>query len=282
MAFFTRRKVWGVSGRGPERNGQGEFFASGEITSRGLKRDGWRSLVKCDEGVFFQLGDDKLYIMKPGGTPEWIGQPVRDTLVDNPVITAAAYCSQREAVVFACQSEDGTTGALLVYDLRRQVWSQDTVGVVDSVAEFEGRIVYLQDGVVFIEDTAAGVGTFVPLTVTLGSFTGFGPMGWGDIQRIMLLGTYQGDCAIEAQISYNDGRSWVTLGTFNIAASDGYVADDPVELEFVPAIQEVSRFALRFLETSSESNSQGVWLNALELHHSQNDGAKKLGSAYSR
>lgn len=281
--YFTRRKIWRVSGRGPELNGVGEFFAADEVESAGgMRVGGWRSLCKTPEGTFFQLADDKLYMLKPGGSPEWIGQEVRDTLTLYPNIVAAEHFTQRQAVVFACQNAVGDAGALLVYDLRRKVWGQDTIGPVSALAEFDGRIAYIQGGNVFIEDLLPGVGTYVPLTVTLGSFIGFGPMGWGAIQKVLLLGVYRGDVNIEAQISYDDGKTWLTLGNFDVTAANGYALNQPIQLEFVPAIQDCSRFALQFLETYAGTGSEGAWLNALELHHSQNPGSNKLGSAYTR
>ncbi len=283
--YFTRRKIWRISGRGPETNGQGEFFAADEVDSTGGVRDNtsWKSLVKISDGTFFQLADDKLYLLHPGGIPEWIGQPVRDTLAAFPNIVAAAHFSQRQAVVFACQNTAGNDGKLLVYDLRRKIWSQDNIGPVTALAEFNGRVAYLLGGNVFLEDLTPGVsGNFIPFTVTLGSFIGFGPMGWGSIQKILLLGVYRGDVNIEAQISYDDGKTFVTMGNFDVTTANGYVQDAPVQLEFAPAVQECSRFALRFLQTRSGSATEGVWLNALELHHSQNVGANKLGGNYTR
>lgn len=280
---FTRRKLWRVSGRGPESNGTGEFLAAEEIQSTGgLKSLGWRSIVDFTDGVAFQLADDKLYLLEGGQQPEWFGQPVRDTLALFPVITAAVHVAQRQALVFACQDTAGTTGALLVYDLRRKVWSQDPVGKVDALAEYNGRLVYLQGGVAFLEDLTPGVGTFVALTVTMGDFGTFGLLGWGSVQKCVVLGTYRGDCQLEVQISYNGGRTWVTLGNFAVTAAAGYTINDPVELEFVPAIQEVSRFSLRFLVTSASSNSEGMWLHALRLQHNTHKGTVRKGSAFTR
>lgn len=279
--LMTRRQIWQVTGEGPQLNGQGEFSPADEIATRGLKLDGWRSLVSCDAGTFFQLADDRLYVASRGSV-EWIGQPVRDTLASFPVITAACYIAAREAVVFACQASDGLTGRLLVYDLRRQIWSQDSVGVVDALAEYDGRLAYVQGGIVYIEDSAPGVGTFVPLTVTLGSFTGHGPGGWGTMHKLMLLGVYRDDCNVEAQISYNDGRTWTTLGNFDVTAANGYTADDPFELEFAPAVNNASRFAFRFLVTSDSSDTEGAWLIALTLYHSKSQGPARKGSASTR
>lgn len=279
--LLTRRQIWQITGEGPQLNGSGEFAPPDEIATRGLKLDGWRSLVKCDAGVFFQLADDRIYVAK-GGSIEWIGQPVRDTLASNPVITAACYVAAREAVVFACQTTNGSSGVLLVYDLRRNVWSQDSVGAVSALAEYDGRLAYVQAGVVYLEDAAPGSGTFVPLTVTLGSFTGHGPGGWGTMHKLMLLGVYRGDCNVEAQISYNDGRSWTTLGDFDVTAANGYTADDPFELEFAPAVNNSSRFAFRFLVTSDSDDSEGAWLIALTLYHSKSQGPARKGSASTR
>ena len=76
--------------------------------------------------------------------------------------------------------------------------------------------------------------------------------------------------------------TWRTLGNFDVTAANGYTANDPFELEFAPAVNNASRFALRFLVTSASSDSEGAWLIAMTLYHSKSQGPARKGSASTR
>lgn len=267
---WTRRAIWQIRGDGPQRNAQGEFFAVHRVPSQGgMKKDGWRSLVQTDEGDFFQLDDDKIYVMAPGGAPQWVGQAVRDTLESFPVITAAVHVRGAQIVAFAANDDaidDATDGRILIYDQRKKAWTVDDVGgPVAALGDYEGRLAYVDgSGVVHLEDTAAGSGTFVPLTIELGDFTGWPPMGNGDFISAGVLGEIRGDCSLELQISTNH-RTWTSCGG---AVSISGTAGDPLEHLFKPprGLQSVNRFALRLLVTGT-SDSAGVYLNAIDIEH---------------
>lgn len=279
---FTRREVWAIGGVGPDVNGKGEFFPPQRLlVDGGMRAGGWRSICEAQEGTFFQLDDSKIYVLT-GGQMTWIGHQVQDILDTYPVVVAAVHLTRQQAIAFAVQTVAGDAGTLLLYDLRRQIWLEDAVGVVTALAEWEGRLVYIQAGIVYLEDLTNGSGTFVPVTVRTGSIDKFGVLGAGAVERVLVLGVYQGDCSIELQISYDDGRTWVTAGTQAVTASAGYAVDAPVELEFTPAIADTGRVALQLLVTSAVSNSAGVWLSAIEVHHDKDDGPVRLGDARRR
>ena len=271
---FTEDAIYSIPGAGPQRNGQGEFFPPQPLYADGGCIE-WRSIVSCGEGTFFQLDTDKLYILRPGGAVEFIGRPVRDTLASYPVINGAALCSATQRVVFACQSTAGTTGVLLVYDLTRQMWAVDTLHAT-SVTEFDGRLALVPYGeaVPSLEGASAGTGTgaLPTLSIRTGSFKLFNGNGWGSILKIALQGTYLGDSTIEGFISYDDGVTWTTMGTFaattaaltNPVSGSALVSGDPITAIWTPKRRDVDRFALRFDMTNS-TNTGGSRLHMISL-----------------
>lgn len=282
IVLFTRRDVWSVTGAGPLRDGKGDFQSQRQTYGQGgMRRLGWRSLATISDGTFFQLDDDKIYVMGPGGDMTWIGHAVVETLTLYPVIVATCHIKALQQLAFACQSEDGGSGVIIRYDLRRKQWFEDDVGPVAALAEYDGRLAIIVDGEVLLQDAEFGNGTAPVLTARLGSFLNFGSLGWGAITCFTLLGSYRGPCTIELQISYNDALSWVTCGTFTLDGS-GYVVGQPIELEFYPAIQECSRFAIQAIVTGTTEDSGGAWLLACDVHDDKDAGPARKGQSFTR
>jgi len=273
---FSSEAIYQIPGAGPQRNGTGEFFSPQAMYSDGGCID-WRSIVECGQGTFFQLASDKLYMFTGQGV-EWIGQPVRDTLAAYPTISGAVLCSATQRVIFACSNLADNDGVLLVYDLRRKIWSVDTIGQpVRSVVEYQGRLAYVaKDGLVYLENA---VGTFsgaLPsVSLRTGSFKLFPANGNGELLNVVLSGTYTGDCTVEGFISYDDGKNWISMGQqacttanlFNHSPTSGaaVVSGDAVTVKFEPNIREITnRFALRFDITNGTDNG-GLWAHMISL-----------------
>jgi hypothetical protein len=278
---FTASAVYEIPGAGPQRNGTGEFFAPRAIYSDGGCID-WRSVVDTANGIFFQLASNKIYRVTPAGAVEFVGERVQDTLTSFPVVRAAALCTESQRVVFAVvdDDDDPTDGGLLVYDLIHDAWSFDTIGVTASLVEYEGRIAYVQDGLVYLEEASAGVGSGALPTLSLrtGSFRLFPASGQGTVCKIVLQGTYLGDSTLEAFISYDDGKTWTSMGTDALTAANkvnpvsgsAVVSGDPITSVFCPRRREVDRFALRF-DLTNGSNTGGTRLLMLSLEVEANE-----------
>lgn len=272
---FTADAIYAIPGAGPQRNGSGEFFPPQALYSDGGCIN-YRSVVSCGEGTFFQLAADKLYVLRPGGGAEWVGQPIRDTLAAYPDITGSALCSETQRVVFSCRNAAGSDGRLLIYDLRRKVWSVDAQeGAVKAVTEYDGRIAYVSSGgTAYLEDEAVGTAgaNFPSPSVRTGSFKLFKAGGYGTLAKVVLSGTYVGDCTIEGFISYDDGANWTSMGTFAASAAaqvnpvtgNAIASGDPISAEFIPARRETDRFALRFDMSTADFASANT--GATRLH----------------
>ncbi len=280
--LFTRREVWVLSGSGPDLNGQGSFFPEQRLlVEGGMRVGGWRSIAETSQGTFFQLDDAKLYVLGGSSGVHWIGHDVQDTMDLYPVIVAAQHVAHQQMVAFALQNEAGDAGTLLLYDLRRQVWLEDPVGVVDSLAEYQGRIAYVQGGLVYLEDDAAGAGAVPSVLAETGSIPMASVLGAGGIERVLVLGIYQDDCTIELLASYDDGKTFVSCGVKVVTASAGFGVNQPVELEWMPAQSETGRIALRVV-MSGAADSLACYLNAIEVHYQADEGPTRLGDARRR
>jgi hypothetical protein len=280
LIFWTRHQIWQVVGSGPNRAGQGEFFAPQCISrAGGLVAGGWRSLCETDEGIWFQRAADQLCLLTKGGMVEWRGQEVQDKLVLYPVVVAACYVSTKHSVAFAVQSTDGLTGGILRYDLDAKIWFFDDVGVVATLATYLGRLAYIQSGIVYIQDASPGSGTFVGYSLTTGMFQGFQVLGYGQLNEIGILGTFRGDCTVTISLSVN-GTSFSTLDTFSLTTAE-YAVGQRVRLMKAPATMQYDSFAVKVAITGT-TNSEGLWLHALALDTELQPDLVRLGATHTK
>jgi hypothetical protein len=272
IILFTRREIWEVTGSGPGRNGIGEFFAARRISNAGgLVSDGWRSIVETDVGVFFQRAETQLCLLGKSGAVEWIGLPIEDYLEDYPVITAAAYVPSKHSVAFAVQNTDRDEGGILRFDLDMKAWFFDDVGAVAALAEHDGRLAYAQDGVVYLQDEATGVGAGVTARLDTNMFQGFQALGWGQLNRIGALITYQGPCTVNLYLTRDGVDYGSAIASWALTDAD-YSAGDRDVLLKDPPDQMGDTFGLR-IEMAPETGSEGAWLHAVAVDV---DGAPEL------
>jgi hypothetical protein len=280
-ALFTRGQIWIVTGSGPNRSGQGEFFAAQCVSeSIGIAEDGWRSLARDDEGLWFQGSDGQIYRLAASGSIEWLGREAQDKLELFPVVTAAAYIGTKREVAFALQSDDGTDGGILRYQPESKAWFFDDVGAVAAMCDYGGRIAYVQAGVVYVQDAAPGLATFVDYDVTTGMFQGFQALGYGQLNQVGVLLTYRGPCTLTIYAS-EDGEDFSTaIAAWSLTGSE-YSAGDRVRLLAQPALMARDSFALKVAVTHAGSGSEGVWLHAAALDTEQAPRFVRLGPTHS-
>jgi hypothetical protein len=281
---FTAEGIYEIPGAGPQRNGTGEFFLPRALYSDGGCID-WRSICATSFGTMFQMAADKIYMLGPDGSISFVGKRVRDTLKSFPVVRGATLCTETQRVAFAVVDSDSapTDGGLLIYDLVHDAWSFDNVGVVASLVEYDGRIAYIQSGVVYLEQTDIAVsGSALPtMSVRTGSFRPFSALGYGDVIRIGLLGTYLGDCTVTGYISYDDGKTWTAMDAgvavtaaawTNAITGAAIAAGDPITILYTPNVRAVDRFSIRFDVTNVASNTGGIRMHVLSFEVEAQEG----------
>lgn len=268
MVLWTRKQIWLVTGDGPRRNGQGEFNQADCITrSIGMIADGWQSMVQDDEGVWFQGSDAEIYRIGNGGQIEWLGKPVREYLQTYPKVVAAVYRQGKREVAFAITNSLGTLGGIL----RRNAlvpdspaWFFDDVGAVSSLAEYQGRLAYVQSGIVYLQDASPGSGAFPTVQLDSGLFQGFQALGYGALQELGVLATFRGRCTITLKIG-TDGITFPdTIAAWALSATE-YSVGQRVQLLIDAPKQEFDSFAIRAEVSDVTGTTEGAWLHAFAV-----------------
>lgn len=288
---WTESSLWAVTGRGPGRNGVGEFDAAQPIPTPGGTYD-WRSVLVYPGGAFFQMRPDRLMAVSRGFEVTWAGSPVQDTLASYPNIAGAVFCRDLDQVAFACNNNAGTDGVLLIFDLASGAWFVDTIGAaISAISEYDGRLVYVSGGSVFLQNATigGGIGALPTITLDTGSFRLFPAGGYGTLCKLVVLGTYVGDSTLEAFVSYDDGKTWTSCGQqavtaanmFNPQTGAALASGDPVTVIFTPNRREVDRFAIR-LVASNATNTGGLRLHMLSLEVEAQDFATRQAARNQR
>ena len=278
---LTRNDLWAINGAGPDINGIGSFQAPYQVPSDGgLRQGGWVSICVFAKGVLFQLEDDQLYLWS-GGAPTAVGLEIQDTLEEFPNVVAACHVSRQQAVAMALQNDAGDDGCIVIWDQQSGQWFRDDVGAVTSLCEHDGKLAYIQGGVVYLEDDDYGTGAAVPITVQTGNVAKTGAAGASGFQRALLVGVFQGNCTAELRIKYQNDSAFSSLGVRTLNTAAGFAAGSPFELEWNPTRDDGSRYELE-LEVTGTTGTKLAWLNALEVHYDVDDGPTRIGDARRR
>lgn len=283
--FFigTRDAIWTVGGPGPDDNGSGGTFDTPLRLPSDTGFYSAGSIVLTGKGLMFQGTPDRLYqIPRGGGTPEWIGQPIRDTLLAFPWITSSAFDQDSNLVYFACVNAAGTLGRLLVYDTRINEWSVDNVQTraIRSLSIFNGLLVI--DGSIVetpgnFQDFDGSTSATVLPTLTTGDIRPFGQTGWGQMIKTQMLAEAR-DVTVAwsatMDVSYDSGKTFGETATWtraNIATAIGD-AIDAAEHYFVT--QRCDSVRLRFSWTTPSATEGIVW-NGLQFEVIPFEGSKR-------
>lgn len=268
LALWTRKQIWLVTGDGPRRNGVGEFNQADCITrSIGLIADGHQSMVQDDEGVWFQGSDSEIYRLSNGGQIEWLGKPIREYTRLYPKVVGAVYRQNKREVAFAVTNSNGTTGGIL----RRNAlvpdspaWFFDDVGAVSALTEKDGRLAYVQSGVVYLQDAAPGTGAFPTMQLDSGLFQGFQALGYGALQELGVLATFQGRSTITLKIGTNGTTFPDTIASWALTSSE-YAVGQRVQLLIDAPQQQYDSFAMRAEVSDVTGTTEGAWLHAFAV-----------------
>lgn len=270
QVLWSRKQIWLVTGDGPKRNGVGEFTQADCITrSIGLIADGWQSMVQDDDGVWFQGNDGELYRISNGGQLEWLGKPVREYLQTYPVVIGAVYRQAKREVAFAVRTANGSGGGILRRNALvpdQPAWFFDDVGAVDSLAEYQGRLAYVQSGTVYVQDAAPGSGAFPTFYLDSGLFQGFQGLGYGELQEQGVLATFRGRCTLALKMG-TDGTTFPdTIASWALTASE-YSVGQRVQLliDTPTAYRNLDAFAMRAEVSDATGSTEGVWLHAFAV-----------------
>lgn len=284
--IFTNSRIYVSQGEGPDDTGAGGEFGVPVQLSSDVGCISQRSVVACQHGIFFQASGG-LYLLPRGqGSPEFIGQPVRDVLASYPFIAAAALVATETVVVFLALTSDATDGRILVFDTLRREWTVDNLfaGAANSARVFRTLDVYdgklILDGTVgetsaYVDAEPSGQSRAIVMTVATGDVTPFGPMGNGRVRGLDWMGEYRSASTVTVEVSHDSGQTldahvgtWVTSGT----------AGDRLEREY--RLKIVRTKSPRFRLTSTPTSpGEGTVFNAISLEVFPEKGTPRLAAA---
>lgn len=271
--LFTANDVFGFTGESVDDLGGGTVGTPQRLpSSSGL--ESWTSLLEAPEGLYFQLDDNKLYLIpRGGGTPEWVGIDVQDTLVTYPKIMGACKSRRDDIVAFACQNAGGTDGRIITRSMRTGMWMEDTpplqatsglralVNYGDTMAYISGTVVYVQSATSFADVSS----TVIVTTLETNPIYPFGLGGNGTVHDVMLIGEYRSAGTGTLQISYDDGVSYNNYTSFVLS---GLSVGQTVKKRWV--INQTDLQSLKFKLTYTPS-SAGEGFVAFQLTLLVND-----------
>lgn len=273
----TRERVYVLGGTGPNLAGVGEFQPlvrlpadAGFYTAQ--------SLLETAEGLWFQGTPEAMYLL-----PRGQAAPQQDHTVQDRLASGIVGCGYEATDNVAAWATSGAT--LVLRDLGYKLWMGDTLpftpialighrGVLYAIAS--GGVVW-RFGAAYGDGSAGG--TAVALRVTTGAVETFNIAGWGRLANLELLGEFQTAAAVLAEISYDDGLTWTSLGTHTVT---GLSAGQAFQRQWYPARQRGGRFRVRLTMTPSSTTAEGCRLTGLTVNYTRKSGPTRLDSAKRR
>lgn len=287
MLVFTESKVMVVYGDGGSLNDTGSSLTPPQRVAAAFGCIEPRSVVNTPLGVMYQ-STRGIELLDAGLNASFIGLPVSVTTATYPVCTAAAYTPDTSLVRFAMQNSAGTAGRLIVFDLRRQLW---TIHSLYSGSGYDAPVnaavwhpsygfVVGQGNGVARENTGADAApwqdwgaSYPALTVTSAWIKSGDLQGWQKVRRIRALGKYYDQNALTLTLDYDYqvvGETHAFAGNVIAATSSG----GREQVRIIPAAgrSEAIRVTLTMQAPSSPSSSgQGAGLTGLafEIHRAR-------------
>lgn len=283
---FTKKGITSFAGEGPDDKGIGSFAAGVAIPTETGCND-WRSVIEVPQGLLFQGTEvNRIYLLpRGGGAPQWVGQNVRDTLANFPVITGVTYVAADDCVVFTCVNTAGTDSRLIVLDLRNNAWTVDNFEVatpaVLASGSWNGRLglaawesstltAYIQTAGAFTDVSTDQIKQILNLIATP-----FGLDGFGRVRELVQLGEYRSDATLTVE-AFFDSETSSSSASWQVTAANGYVAGGRVELQWDLPRQKLTSIELQLTDSAPGAGSPG---EGLVFHGVTLDAEAKRGLA---
>lgn len=280
---FTHESVWVVNGVGPDDNGAGGSFDSPVRLPAEVGCISAASLLLTGEGLFFQGAPGRMYKMpRGGGTPEWIGQPIRDTLAAFPYITSSAFNEAAGLCYWSICDTTATNGRLLVYDVRNKQWYVDNFlnRVVRSLSIFNDLLVI--DGSIIetpgnYNDSDGTNTAAVFAGWETGDIRPFGATGTGRIRKAQVfadMANANANLTLQLKVSYNSGLTYSETATW-VPQPQLFVTDEPLVLDHLLIRPRTDSVRLKGIQTSAGVPNDGFRFYAIGLEAFPETGLKR-------
>lgn len=272
---LAERGIWIASyGDGPSNLGQGSFPVPVFITST-ANCDDARGAVETQDGLFF-TGRDKygtgIYWIRRGEqSPISIGYRVKDELTSCPFVRGVIDRHTKSRVeLLLSENEDGSGSNRIVYyhydTTDEEGLGAFTVAVYDpSALECIGSwgevtvIGHTGSGELSIQSATDGRDTplsggsvAAPVVLETGDIRPFGPLGFGQVDTLVLMGTVDTATSLTIECSFDSGESYPHSAFW---APDTFPAAGPFQRHWEPNLKLLpfGSIRLRFTDTDSEA-----------------------------
>lgn len=280
----SREGWWAISGDGPDDNGQGSAFSAPVKLPSDIGCISQRSVIEIPQGLLFQGRSNRLYLLpRGGGSPQWVGQQVRDTLTTYPFIASATLIPEENTVRFLCLKSNVSAARIIVYDTRNGEWSVDRVdviGVPHSTVVYDGKA--MTDGAYKETSAYSDNGSVIQMGLTMGDVRPFGVLGTGRARTMAILGEYQSECQVVLEISYDGGQLFTPAGDWTFGPSGtAATAGETITLKHQLVYPRGPAFRPRITVTPV-SVGEALVLNAVSFEVYQQPGLARKAAAYQR
>jgi hypothetical protein len=139
----------------------------------------------------------------------------------------------------------------------------------------------LVGGVVYRQDITYPAVSFIPMTIITGALAPQGTEGWWRLQGIWTTGLHKGDHCIEADVTFDDGQTYIPCVSAPVELDTGpgdaqYTVDESTSLPWYPRRRKAQRANIRLRMTAlSAQASEGQTLSNIQVGVIRNKKARR-------
>jgi hypothetical protein len=215
LAIFKDTATFQVFGAGPDDKGENNDFTEPKRLSTEHGCEDWRSIAVIPQGVV-RRAHGNFYLLDRQGNDNFIGAEIRDTAAIFPNTTSAVVLPDVQEVRWTVTTEEGTGGAIFVYDYRHNAWIVDyiTSGSESTVENTPLRAAILHENQYYVASTSGfdnfrETGAFEDpqshTIVTLATTAWIKPQlqGYQKIRNVQMLGELMGAHGLSVLVDYD-------------------------------------------------------------------------------
>ncbi|MCL2724779.1 MAG: hypothetical protein FWD69_10120 [Polyangiaceae bacterium] len=275
LVVFGRNWMQYIIGQGPAANGQNsDLQGPFEIpTDAGCINP--RSVISTPVGVLFQ-STKGLQLLSRALEVSWVGRPVRETLAQYHDVTSAVLVASANTshVRFTCNTSDGTSGLVLVWDYAENQWATSKYWA-DGVygTPFADACIYRDQytlvtplGTVLVEEETTNQDDthYVPIVIETTDYdaaaadvapgtvptTMSSPLSFQSVRRLVLEGVSQDHHDLTVDIAFDGEDAFTQTHTFEA----GSAVTSPGKLEhcqvMIGARRKARQIRFRFSDSA--------------------------------
>lgn len=289
LVIFCASAIYLVTGDGPNDQGVGAFSDPRQLPAA-VGADS-PHVVEVAEGLMYKGGGTIWLLPRGFGPPQPDGDSIQETLGRFPHLRAAfkAANADDDCTHFVLASSDLPEAStyVAVRDNRFGSWSLDDIdGEVGAAAAVDGKFTWLlpqwsatthvparQFGVSQYQDyTAQGASTWIEQRIEFGDWRPFGVLGQGRLQRVGVLGAFNGSAngpPLNAVFTIDESVQVVQQIAVNGSGNGAFFR------EFVPAQQAGTAFQLTIYDSQPSTFVPSHVINAFGIEIEPEPGLRR-------